>query len=183
MTLSKFINLSLEKKGKANRKMWPPFTREKLVQREELSLWADTIRKSGRSIVTLNGSFDLLHSGHLHILYEASLQGDVLMVALNSDRSIQQYKNPSRPFIPLAERLKLISAISFVDFVTWFEETDPRAILEEIRPNVHANGADWGKDCIEKEVVERCGGRIHIVSLVEGLSTTRIVEKIHATSC
>ena len=162
--------------------MLPVFTREKLVPREDLSLWAAEIRKSGRSIVTLNGSFDLLHSGHLHILHEASLQGDVLIVALNSDASIQQYKSPKRPFIPLKERLTLLSAISFVDFVTWFEETDPRRLLKEIQPDVHVNGADWGKDCIEREVVEQCGGKLHIVSLVEGLSTTRIVEKILATS-
>jgi rfaE bifunctional protein nucleotidyltransferase chain/domain len=162
--------------------MWPAFTREKLVPRENVSLWAAEIRKSGRSIVTLNGSFDLLHSGHLHILYEAAQQGDVLIIALNSDDSIKKYKSPKRPFIPLNERIKLLSAISFVHFVTWFEETDPRAILDEIKPDVHVNGADWGKDCVEKEVIERSGGRVHIVSLIEGLSTSRIVEKILATS-
>jgi rfaE bifunctional protein nucleotidyltransferase chain/domain len=136
------------------------------------------IRLLGKSIATLNGSFDLLHAGHLEMLYQASLQADVLILALNTDRSIQEYKSPLRPIIPLAERLKLIASLCMVDYVTWFDETDPRQILSRIRPDVHVNGAEYGENCIEAEVVRSCGGRIHIVSLVEGLSTSQIIKKI-----
>lgn len=159
---------------------WPIYTKEKLVPPHSLKAWGDEIRSRHKTIVTLNGSFDLLHSGHLHILHEASKCGDVLIVALNSDESIKRYKSKNRPFITLSERLKMVSAISFVDYVTWFEEDDPRELLRKIRPNVHVNGADWGEDCIERSVVEEVGGRLQIVKLVPGLSTTAIVERINA---
>lgn len=141
----------------------------------------DTLKTQGKTIVTLNGSFDLLHAGHLHIIYEASLQGDVLIVALNTDESIQKYKSPKRPIVPLPYRLRMMAALEFVDFVTCFSETDPRAMLEKIRPDVHINGAEYGSDCIEAETVKRHGGKIHIVSLVPGLSTSNLIKKIVET--
>ena len=136
------------------------------------------IRKDGLSIATLNGSFDLLHAGHLEIIYEASLQADVLIVGLNTDASIQAYKSPLRPIVPLKYRKQMMAALECVDYVTWFSETDPREMLKNIRPDVHVNGAEYGKQCIEAEVVEQGGGRIHIVSLVPGLSTSEIIRKI-----
>lgn len=136
------------------------------------------IREKGKTIVTLNGSFDLLHAGHLHIIYEASKLGDVLIVALNSDESIGKNKGKNRPIIPLKYRMEMMAALVFVDFVTWFDETDPRALLLKIRPNVHVNGADYGKGCIEADVVKSCGGTIHIVDFIEGLSSSYIIEKI-----
>jgi len=139
------------------------------------------LKKQGRTIATLNGSFDLLHAGHLQIIYEGSLQADVLVVALNSDSSIRQYKSPYRPIIALEHRLRMMAALAFVDFVTSFEETDPRALLSKIKPDVHVNGAEYGQDCIEAEVVRANGGRIHIVSLVPGLSTSAILKKVRQT--
>lgn len=119
-----------------------------------------------------------MHAGHLQIIYEASLQADILICALNTDLSIQQYKSIKRPIIPLKYRLEMMSALYFVDYVTYFEETDPRAILSIIQPDVHVNGAEYGENCIEAEVVKSSGGKIHIVSLVQGLSTSKIIEKI-----
>ena len=139
------------------------------------------LREQNKKIATLNGSFDLLHAGHLEMIYQASLQADVLIVALNSDSSIQSYKSPLRPIIPLELRLKMMAALEMVDFVTWFEETDPRHILSRIRPDVHVNGAEYGEDCIEAPTVRSCGGRLHIVSLVPGLSTSQIIKKIVET--
>lgn len=136
------------------------------------------LKAEGRRIVTLNGSFDLLHAGHLQIIYEASRQGDVLIIALNTDRSIQLYKSPKRPIIPLNYRARMMAAVEFVDFVTCFDETDPRAILEKIKPHVHVNGAEYGVECIEAETVKQHGGKLHIVSLVPGLSTSNIIKKI-----
>ena len=148
---------------------------DKIVQPEDLIAWREGIE--GR-LVTLNGSFDLLHAGHLQIIHEAALQGDVLLMALNSDASIKKYKSPTRPIIPLEYRLEMISALGDVDFVTWFEETDPIAFLRKVRPDVHVNGAEYGKECIEAEAVREGGGDIHIVNLKPGLSTTTIIEKI-----
>lgn len=143
-----------------------------------IALSVEKLRAEGKTIATLNGSFDLLHAGHLHMIYEASLQADILIVALNSDASIRGYKNPQRPIITLEYRLQMMAALGFVDYVTWFDELDPRAILSLIMPNVHINGPEWGSECIEAATVRRHGGRIHIVDLVPGLSTTAIIGKI-----
>lgn len=153
----------------------------KLLAPEELAAWREEVAQEGKTLATLNGSFDILHAGHLHMLYEASLQADILLVALNTDASIAAYKDPRRPIIPLESRLKLISALEFVDYVTWFPETDPRTLLTVLCPDVHVNGAEYGANCIEAETVKQGGGRIHIVDLVPGLSTSQIIKKILAT--
>jgi rfaE bifunctional protein nucleotidyltransferase chain/domain len=139
------------------------------------------VRQGGKTLATLNGSFDLLHAGHLEILFQASRQADVLLVLLNTDQSIQQYKSPLRPIIPLTDRLKMMAALAMVDYVTWFAETDSRALLARIRPDVHVNGVEYGENCIEADVVKNGGGRLHIVSLVPGLSTSTIINKIVQT--
>jgi rfaE bifunctional protein nucleotidyltransferase chain/domain len=153
----------------------------KLIPPSLLKQKLEEIRSQGATIATLNGSFDLLHAGHLEMIYQASLQADVLIVALNTDSSIQQYKSPLRPIIPLEFRIQMMAALGMVDYVTWFEETDPRRLLGEICPNVHVNGAEYGENCIEAETVRSSGGRIHIVSLVPGLSTSKIIKKIVET--
>jgi D-glycero-beta-D-manno-heptose 1-phosphate adenylyltransferase len=160
------------------KKLWSDAYKQKVITPETLVERIEKVRGQGKSIVSLNGSFDLMHAGHLQIIYEASLQGDVLIVALNSDRSIQAYKSPDRPIIPLEYRLQLMAALEFVDYVTWFDETDPVRLLGEIKPDVHVNGAEYGENCIEADVVKKNGGRIHIVNLVPGLSTTQILKKI-----
>lgn len=119
-----------------------------------------------------------MHAGHLQILYEASLQGEVLIVALNTDASIKKYKSEKRPIIPLKYRIQQIAALEFVDYVTYFEETDPRNILSLIQPDVHVNGSEYGQNCIEAEIVKKNGGKIYIVDLVPSLSTSNIIEKI-----
>jgi rfaE bifunctional protein nucleotidyltransferase chain/domain len=157
------------------------FFQAKYIDPQEIETKVAALKAQGKKIVTLNGSFDLLHAGHLHIIHEASQQGDVLIVALNSDKSIQQYKSPSRPIIPLEYRMKMMAALDFVDYVTSFEETDPRAILQKIKPHIHVNGSEYGKDCIEAAVVKEHGGHIHIVDLVPGLSTSHILQKIRSS--
>jgi rfaE bifunctional protein nucleotidyltransferase chain/domain len=157
---------------------WKEAHRRKRVEPSELPSLIAKLRKEGKTIATLNGSFDLLHAGHLHMIYEASQQADVLIIALNSDSSIQQYKSIHRPIIPLEYRIQMMTALGFVDYVTWFDETDPRTILTIIKPDVHVNGAEYGQDCIEAETVKSNGGRIHIVQLVDGLSTSAVIKKI-----
>ena len=152
----------------------------KQVPPEKLEEIVSSIREQGKTIATLNGSFDLLHAGHLEIIHEAKKQADCLIMALNTDRSIQQYKSPDRPLISLQHRLQMVAALGAVDFVTWFDETDPCKILSVIQPDVHVNGAEYGEKCIEAETVKQYGGRIQVVDLVDGLSTTNIINKIAA---
>jgi rfaE bifunctional protein nucleotidyltransferase chain/domain len=157
--------------------LWQDICKKKYIDPTQLESKTHEIRKSGLSIATLNGSFDLMHAGHLHIIYEASQTADVLIVALNTDESIKKYKNANRPIIPLRYRLQMMAAVEFVDFVTWFEETDPRKLLDLIKPNVHVNGAEYGETCIEAETIKKYG-QLHIVNLIPDLSTTQILTKI-----
>ncbi|MCB1072373.1 MAG: adenylyltransferase/cytidyltransferase family protein [Chlamydiales bacterium] len=155
-----------------------PWTKTKYILPEKLEEKVAEIRKSGKTIATLNGSFDLLHAGHLKMIHEASQQADVLILALNSDASIKKYKSPLRPIVTLKHRLEMVAALEFVDYVTYFDETDPIALLEKIKPDVHNNGSEYGENCIEAEVVKKHGGKIHIVKLIPGLSTSKLIEKI-----
>ena len=157
---------------------WNQAYRDKLLDPVQIETTVATLKKEGKTIATLNGSFDLLHAGHLHMIYEASQVADVLIVALNTDKSIQQYKSPLRPIIPLEYRLQMMAALSFVSYVTWFDETDPRALLAKIKPDVHVNGAEYGDACIEAEVVKTHGGRLHLVDRIPSLATSAIIEKI-----
>lgn len=152
----------------------------KLVNPEHLGSLAERLRNEGFSIATLNGSFDMMHAGHLFIIHEAAMQGDKLIVGLNSDASIKKYKSPTRPIISLEHRLEMIAALEFVDYVTWFDETDPREFLSQIKPDVHVNGSEYGSECIESEVVKANGGRLHLVPRIPGLATSQIIEKIRA---
>lgn len=159
-------------------KSWLAEHTQKVIPRAEIAERVGMLKNEGYTIATLNGSFDLLHAGHLQIIFEASQMADVLIVALNSDESIRKYKSADRPIIPLNYRIQMMAALEFVDFVTSFDETDPRAVLSDIKPNVHINGAEYGHLCIEADTVISAGGQIHIVELVPGLSTSYIIKKI-----
>jgi len=163
-------------------KNWAAHYKNKIIEPSKLVDKVAELKRQGKKIATLNGSFDLMHAGHLHIIFEASQVADVLIVALNTDRSIQQYKSLLRPIVPLEYRMQMMSALGFVDYVTWFDETDPRRILSEIKPDVHVNGAEYGENCIEAPTVKQHGGKIHIVKLVPGLSTSQILKKIIETT-
>ena len=130
---------------------------DKIIPPEQLEVFSGTLKEEGLSLVTLNGSFDLLHFGHYEMITQASFQGDVLIVLLNSDASIQAYKSPKRPIHTLEFRLMQIAALGAVDYVSWFEETDPRAVLEKVKPHIHVNGAEYGENCIEADVVKSHG--------------------------
>ena len=152
----------------------------RLVSRAGLAPLAAALRAEGKRIVTINGSFDILHSGHLHILNEARKRGDVLIVGLNSDASVRGYKGPARPIVPERRRAEMLLALRVVDYVHVFDEPDPIAFLREIQPDVHVNGSEYGEDCIERETVTSAGDQIHIVSPIPGFSTTGIVDALHS---
>jgi D-beta-D-heptose 7-phosphate kinase/D-beta-D-heptose 1-phosphate adenosyltransferase len=153
----------------------------RLLPRRALAPLAATLRAKGKRIVTINGSFDILHNGHLHILNEARKRGDVLIVGLNSDASVRSYKGASRPVVPERRRAEMLLALRMVDYVHVFDEPDPIAFLEEVRPQVHVNGSEYGENCIERETVLRAGGEIHIVNRIPGLSTSRLVDALQSS--
>jgi len=152
----------------------------KIVARAEIPALVKRVRAGGRTIVTFNGSFDVLHAGHVRCLAEAKQQGDVLIVPLNSDASIQSYKGKTRPIVPEGDRAEMLAALECVDYVVLFDDIVPMGIISEIRPDVHCNGADWGPCCIEKAEVEKGGGRIHILEWAPGRSTSELLKKIRS---
>ncbi|MFC1671959.1 adenylyltransferase/cytidyltransferase family protein [Planctomycetota bacterium] len=152
----------------------------KSIARSEIPALVERLRGEGKTIVTFNGSFDVLHAGHIRCLQEAKKQGDVLIIPLNSDVGIQRYKGTTRPVVPEGDRAEMLAALACVDYVVLFDDIVPMGILSEIRPDVHCNGADWGPCCIEKDAVEQGGGRIHILQWAPGRSTSELLKKIRS---
>lgn len=157
---------------------WKDYAAAKIKDVAALVTVLEPLREQGKTVATLNGSFDLLHAGHMYIIYEAAQTADILVIALNTDASVRKYKSPTRPIIPLQERMEMIAACGVVDFVSWFDETDPRAFLQQVRPDVHVNGIEYGYNCIEANVVAACGGKLHLVERIPGLATSQIIAKI-----
>ena len=151
--------------------------KSKIKGQKEIVGIVQALKKQRKSIVTYNGSFDLLHLGHIKSLEEAKKQGDVLIVLLNSDKSVRSYKGAHRPIVLQNERAQTLAALECVDYITIFNEINPKKILEKIKPTIHCAGADWGKNCIEREVVEKYKGKIHILRWTQGYSTTELIKK------
>ncbi|MFO8016581.1 MAG: D-glycero-beta-D-manno-heptose 1,7-bisphosphate 7-phosphatase [Candidatus Woesearchaeota archaeon] len=155
---------------------------DKLRPIREISSIASSLRKEEKKIVTLNGSFDLIHSGHIYLIQEARKQGDVLVIGLNSDRSYGQYKDERGPIMGEMHRAAIISAMQDVDYVVLFDETTPIKFIEAVKPHVHCNGAEYEEDCVEAQAVREVGGRLHLIREAdEGgdkISTTGIMERI-----
>ena len=150
----------------------------RLVDRRQLKELSDWLRSQGKRIVTINGSFDVMHAGHLHILREARRQGDVLIVGLNSDRSVGKYKGPGRPYVGEDDRAQMLLALRDVDYVHIFDEEVPMPFIEQARPHVHVNGAEYGEDCIEAPLVKSLGARLHLIDRIAGLSTSSLIDRI-----
>jgi D-beta-D-heptose 7-phosphate kinase/D-beta-D-heptose 1-phosphate adenosyltransferase len=138
-------------------------------------------KAAGARVVLTNGCFDLLHPGHVALLERARSEGDVLVVAINSDASVRRIKGPDRPLLPEAERAEVLLALEAVDWVVVYDEPTPQALIEALRPDVLVKGADWAHDAIVgREVVEGDGGRVVRVDLVPDRSTSRLLERIKA---
>lgn len=150
----------------------------RLVTDIELAQALKQHRQRGETIVTTNGGFDILHTGHLHLLREAKKQGDVLVVGLNSDRSVKMSKGDTRPFNSENDRAEMLCALSMVDYVVLFDEKDCIDFVRRVKPDVHVNDSDYGENCIERAAVLEGGGRLHIVQKVAGRSTTDFARRI-----
>jgi len=153
--------------------------KEKIKELDELVKIVRELKESGKKIVTTNGCFDLLHIGHIRYLKEAKKLGDILIVGLNSDESVKKLKGNERPVIPAKERMEILAGLESVDYVFVFDELDPRNWLEKIKPHIHVKGGDYSlNEIIEKDVVEKNGGKVIILGNIENKSTTSIIKKI-----
>ena len=146
---------------------------------EAAAAFADTQRRAGRRVVFTNGVFDLLHPGHVRYLKAARAEGDVLIVGVNSDRSVRANKGSDRPITPEAERAEILAALACVDAVAIFDEETPAEIIKLIQPDVLVKGADWAADAIVgRDTVEGRGGRVVRIPVEAGWSTSSIVAKV-----
>jgi len=153
--------------------------RKKVLSIAEAVALVEHLRHTGKDVVFTNGVFDLLHPGHVRYLRDARREGDALIVAVNSDRSVRAIKGPMRPVNPEAERAEVVAALACVDAVVVFDEETPQQVISRLQPDVLAKGADWAMDAIiGRETVERRGGRVVRIPLAEGYSTSAIIEKI-----
>jgi len=137
---------------------------DKIVSREGLRERVNRWRSEGKRIVLANGCFDVLHVGHVRYLGAAKALGDKLVVAVNADKSVRQLKGEGRPAMPEEERAELLAALEAVDAVLVFPELDVRAVIREVRPDIHAKGTDYTAESVpERDEVVACGGRVAIV--------------------
>lgn len=147
----------------------------------DAAAFARSVQDRGGVVVFTNGVFDLLHPGHVRYLRDARALGDALIVAINSDRSVEAIKGPDRPVNGEAERAEVLLALAAVDAVTVFDEADPHAIISRIQPDILVKGADWGPDAIiGRDVVEARGGRVVRIPLAPGFSTTDLIGKVRS---
>jgi rfaE bifunctional protein nucleotidyltransferase chain/domain len=148
----------------------------KLLSRDELRQRVEEWRRNGETITLANGGFDLLHVGHVRYLHAAKNLGGRLIVAINSDDSVRKLKGEGRPLMPAKERAEILAALADVDAVVIFPEPDVRALVREIRPNIHAKGTDYTSANVpERDVVAECGGRVEIVGDPKDHSVSEII--------
>ena len=150
-----------------------------LLTKTQLKETLDRLRSEGKTIVTTNGCFDILHAGHVRYLNKAKSFGDILIVALNSDKSVKAIKGPDRPVNNELNRAEVLCGLRSVDYVVLFDENSPEELLKFIRPDVHTKGADYTISTLpEAKAIMDAGGRIEFIEFVDGLSTTSIINKI-----
>jgi rfaE bifunctional protein nucleotidyltransferase chain/domain len=152
------------------------------VTRSDVVAFVERGRGEGKKIVFTNGVFDILHPGHIRYLRDARALGDLLIVGVNSDRSVKALnKAPDRPINPEHERAEVLGALASVDAVVVFDEDTPHEIISAIQPDILVKGADWGENAIVgRDVVEARGGKVVRISLADGYSTTKIIERIRS---
>jgi rfaE bifunctional protein nucleotidyltransferase chain/domain len=153
--------------------------KQKILSPDELLGVRQGLRAAGKTLVFTNGVFDLLHVGHVRYLAEARALGDVLLVAINSDRTVRELKGDGRPITNESERAEILAAMRQVDYVTIFDDTSPRSLIAKLLPDVLVKGGDYNLDEIHgREEVEAAGGRVVSLPFIEGASTSTIIERM-----
>ena len=153
----------------------------KVIERKNIASFLNDLRKDGKTVVTTNGCFDILHVGHVRYLQKTKTFADYSVVMLNSDKSVRSIKGPTRPVNNENDRAEILCALKCVDFVVIFDEDSPQNLIAEIKPDVHTKGADYTVETLpEAKTIIENGGRIEFINFVEGKSTTSIIEKMKA---
>jgi D-beta-D-heptose 7-phosphate kinase/D-beta-D-heptose 1-phosphate adenosyltransferase len=151
----------------------------KIVSRESLAREVFDWQQAGECVVFTNGCFDLMHHGHIRLLQQAAALGNKLIVGLNSDESVRRLKGPSRPVLGHKDRATVLAALECVDRVVIFGEDTPKELLEKIQPNILVKGGDYRQDeVVGRDVVERGGGRVEIIPIVDKVSTSDLIRSI-----
>lgn len=178
MNLFETCELSIENLGFS---CYPWNVSDKVKSLDEIKGLIAAAKTEGKIVVFTNGCFDLLHRGHIHLLREAKALGDLLVVAVNSDRSVKLIKGPARPIVSETDRVELIAAMEMVDYVLSFDEPDPYHIVSILRPNIIVKGGDWSAaQVVGGDLVQRNGGKVVVVPYLKGFSTTEIIAKIRS---
>ncbi len=152
---------------------------KKVVTPDQACEAVSQLKRRGRRVVFTNGCFDLLHPGHTRYLSEARKLGDVLVVAVNSDRSVRSLKGRGRPITPEAERAEILAALECVDYVTVFDDLTPRALISRLLPDVLVKGGNWApREIVGREEVTAAGGTVTTIPVVPGYSTSSLIEAI-----
>lgn len=154
-----------------------------LYSRADLVLQRQVWKLEGKKVVFTNGCYDILHPGHIRLLEAARSLGDVLILALNTDASVQRLKGPLRPMLPEDQRAALAGHLAAVDAVTFFDEDTPRELIALVLPDVLVKGADWSHFIAGREEVEAVGGEVKALPLEPGYSTTNLVDLVVARYC
>ena len=150
-----------------------------LVKREDVRALIDIIHHSGKTVVTTNGCFDILHAGHVRYLEKTKSFADFLIVLLNSDKSVKSIKGSSRPINNENDRAEILSALRCVDYVVLFDEDSPRDLLDEMKPDVYTKGADYTMETLpEADIMKKNGTRVEFIEFLQGRSTTNTIEKM-----
>ena len=150
-----------------------------LVERKDIAQFCEILRKGGQKIVFTNGCFDILHAGHVTYLEAAKAQGDVLVLGLNTDESVRRLKGPERPINNELDRAKVVGALQAVDYVVLFGEQTAEAVIAEVKPDIYVKGGDYTLETLpEAKIVQSYGGKVAFIDMVEGHSTTNIINKI-----
>ncbi len=154
-----------------------------VLRREEITQLIKNLHNEGKTVVTTNGCFDILHVGHIRYLQKTKSFANVLIVLLNSDKSVRSIKGPSRPINNENDRAEILCALSSVDYVVMFDEDSPRNLLDEMKPDVYTKGADYTMETLpEADIMKKNGTRVEFISFVEGKSTTGIIERMSRES-
>jgi rfaE bifunctional protein nucleotidyltransferase chain/domain len=156
----------------------------KIVGVDEITKISFELKSKGKKIVFTNGCFDILHRGHVEYLSKAKQLGDVLIVGLNSDSSVKMIKGDKRPIVPQEDRAFILSNLSFVDYVVIFDEPTPYELISKIVPDVLVKGSDWSQEnVVGKDIVEANGGKVVLIEIVPGRSTTNVIKTIIERFC
>jgi len=154
-------------------------TRNKIIARANISGKSQELKQENQKIVFTNGCFDILHPGHVTLLEKASEYGDRLIIGINTDESVKRLKGEGRPINDQSHRARVLAGLEAVDYITFFEEDTPAELIEEIIPDVLVKGGDYTPDeIVGRKTVQAKGGKVIVIPLVEGKSTTNIIDKI-----